>query len=110
MLYAEYDTEGRIIRLTLSPGPQSRPILATDPAVADFLQRSGDGTPTEALLELTDPGIARVTEDLIALLVDKGLLLITELPEAAQAKLIERRRLRGKLGDETPVLTDDDIL
>ena len=110
MLYAEYDTEGRIINLALESTADARPVSVTDPAVADFLQRAGDGAPTEALLELTDPGIARVTEDLIALLVDKGLLLATELPEAAQAKLIERRRLRGKLGDETPVLTDDDIL
>ncbi len=35
--------------------------------------------------------------DVIEIMIDKGLILITDLPEAAQEKLMERQRLREKL-------------
>ena len=59
----------------------------------------------------SDADLARVTEDLISVLVKKGTILFTDLPEAVQAKLLEREKLRHKL-DEANIsfLSDDDTI
>ena len=53
-------------------------------------------------------GIIRIVEDLIDLLIRKNLILFTELPEDAQAKIRERKRVRAIMTDEDLVV--DDIL
>lgn len=45
----------------------------------------------------TDKPLVRVIEDLIDLLVDREVILFTDLPGAAQNKLMNRRRLRENL-------------
>ncbi len=42
----------------------------------------------------SDAELARVLEDLIDLLTDKGVVQFTELPEAAQVKLLKRKTIR----------------
>ncbi len=48
-------------------------------------------------LAVSDLELVRVFEDVIEIMIDKGLILITDLPEAAQDKLMERQKLREKL-------------
>lgn len=53
--------------------------------------------PTQvATLEQSDQAMARVLEDVINLLVDQGTIRFTDLPQAAQTKLLSRRELRGQ--------------
>lgn len=47
-------------------------------------------------LEDSDLGLARVLEDLIDLLSQKGVIQFTDLPEAAQEKLLSRKDLRKR--------------
>jgi hypothetical protein len=47
-------------------------------------------------LEQSDQAMARVLEDVVNLLVDQGTIRFTDLPQAAQAKLLSRRELRGQ--------------
>jgi len=64
---------------------------------------------TQALSQ-TDIGLARVLEDLIDVLINRGLIQFTDLPEAAQAKLLERRQTRANLSNRLQLLLllDDD--
>ena len=62
----------------------------------------------EQALSQTDTGLARVLEDLIDVLINRGLLQFTDLPEAAQAKLLERRQTRANLINHLQPLLDDD--
>jgi hypothetical protein len=48
-------------------------------------------------LSSTDLGLVRVLEDTIDLLIERGVIRFTDFPEAAQAKLLERRSLRASL-------------
>jgi hypothetical protein len=62
-------------------------------------------------LQGTDADLARVTEDLISLLVKKGIILFTELPDAVQTKLLDREKLREQLGKvNVSILSDDETL
>ena len=62
-------------------------------------------------LAQSDAELARVTEDLISVLVKKGTILFTDLPEAVQAKLLDREALRSKLElNKVSFLSDDETL
>ncbi|RYZ98250.1 MAG: hypothetical protein EOO68_14100 [Moraxellaceae bacterium] len=52
--------------------------------------------PQQMSLEQSDQAMARVLEDVVNLLVDQGTIRFTDLPEAAQTKLLSRRELRGQ--------------
>ena len=50
-------------------------------------------------------------EDLVDLLIEKKLIVLTDLPQAAQIKLSERQRMRGDLGVLGNLVVDEeDIL
>lgn len=51
------------------------------------------------LLNQTDVGLVRVLEDLIDALITRGVIQFTDLPQAAQAKLLERRQSRANLAN-----------
>src|SRR6187402_2200534 len=53
-------------------------------------------TAEQLALEQTDQTMARVMEDVVNLLVEQGVIRFTDLPDAAQHKLLNRRELRGK--------------
>jgi hypothetical protein len=62
-------------------------------------------------LAATDQELARVTEDLIGVLVKKGVILFTDLPAAVQAKLLDREALRSRLqSPSVSLLSEDDTL
>lgn len=68
---------------------------------------SGEGR--QALAE-SDAGLARVMEDLIDVLITRGVIHFTDLPEAAQSKLLQRRQKRSTLSRRLSLLEDGDDL
>jgi len=68
-----------------------------------------DETPeASALLNQTDMGLVRVLEDLIDVLITRGLIQFTDLPQAAQDKLLERRETRAGMVDRLSLYPRDD--
>ena len=59
-------------------------------------------------LARSDSDMSRVLEDLIDLLIDKEVMCFTDLPDAAQRKLMQRRRMRQSLTGS--LLSDDESL
>ena len=109
MLYVERDNDGNIIALHNKPeakAVEQKSIM--DEEILEFLNKSVDTDPWIQLLSLSDIGIIRILEDLIDLLIRKNIILFTELPEQAQAKIRDRKRLREKIGPDH--LMVDDIL
>ena len=112
-LMCRRNAEGRIVALTRQTLSPQRIVMgswqavsAADPEVEAFVQ---DVTSQADALSQTDIGLARVLEDLIDVLITRGLIQFTDLPEAAQAKLLERRQTRASLGHRLqPLLLDDD--
>jgi len=108
MPYAERDENGRIVALHIAPaGTAPERITADDPEVLHFLSEQSE-RPSEQLLSLTDYEIMRVVEDLISILIDKGHIMFTDLPPAAQRKLARRRQARDQMRAETPLIADAD--
>ncbi len=63
---------------------------------------------SEQVLAATDMELVRVIEDLVMVLVDKNQIRFTDLPDAAQRKMLERRRIRDSMHTHLNLLPDDD--
>lgn len=100
MLFARKDKTGTILALFPDHRPGTDPVAEDDPALAEFMA-SARGATTLSLAE-SDLELARVLEDLVALLVDKRVIRMGELPPEAQSKLMRRKRLRGELAGLAP--------
>lgn len=110
-LLCRRDREGRVVALTRQAlsedevrGGGWEPAQADDPAVEHFLRDIASDTNP---LSLTDAGMGRVTEDLIDVLIDRGVIQFTDLPVAAQAKLLQRRQTRAQLAHRLKLLGDE---
>lgn len=74
--------------------------------VIDFLGSNDYIEYTNYMLNQSDSEFIRVLEDLIDVLLDKHILLLTDLPEAAQQKLLKRKKIRKE--HITSIIADDD--
>jgi hypothetical protein len=112
MPYITRDSEGNIIALTSTPsGEHSEHLPTTAPEVVSFL--GIDPNQGEALKALKDSDgeLARVVEDLIQVLIQKQVIMFTDLPSAVQEKLVSRQKLRSLLNQaDNSILSDDDML
>ena len=110
MLYVERDTKGGIVAIRSGgeQGPEREPVSLLDEGVLAFLKFSGEIELPAQLLMHSDASMVRVLEDLVDLLIAKKVILFTELPAEAQAKIQNRKQLRAKIGDDH--LMVDDIL
>lgn len=66
--------------------------------------------PDHRSLADSDASLARITEDLIDILIARGLIQFTDFPPAAQAKLLQRRQTRAMLNNQLKLLDDGDGL
>lgn len=116
MMHIQRDERGEIIGLL------QRPLTAheagsgewqagdpSDPEVLAFVRQLGDPGASNPLA-LTDAELARVTEDLIDVLIDRSVIQFTDLPVAAQNKLLQRRQTRATLANRLNLLGGDDII
>ncbi|MAT93822.1 MAG: tryptophan synthase subunit beta like protein [Halioglobus sp.] len=105
MAYVKRDSGGAIVAASAAPeGDYREWVDADDPALQAFVSElTGD----QAGLEATDQDFVRVLEDVVDLLINKGVILFTELPDSAQHKILTRQRLRTELGAALDLLGED---
>ena len=107
-LMCRRDAQGRVVDLTRQVLSSEsielgawQAVSAADPEVTAFLNQAA----TQAdVLSQTDIGLARVLEDVIEVLINRRLLQFTDLPQAAQDKLLERRETRASLSNRLELL------
>lgn len=95
MLYVLRDKDGKITTLTDQPQPGARPAKATDPDVMRFLSLDGDDFTASDFLNESDLSTVRILEDLIDTLINRQVIRFTDLPDAAQRKLLSRKVARS---------------
>lgn len=106
MLYTKRNTSGEILMLSKEPTTECNETIAPDsPEVLAFL---ADQPGSSSRFIASDLAFVRVVEDILEVLLNKGIITFTDLPEAAQAKVMERKSLRSK--NDVGLLSDDDTI
>jgi hypothetical protein len=115
MPFVARDGQGRIIEVQERESESAcERVALNDPELVSFLNEGGGGGSREVIraeLEASDFEFIRVIEDVITVLIDKRVFMLTELPAAAQQKLARRYHLRSKLTDLGSIISDhEDIM
>ncbi len=98
MPYITRDQKNKIISLYKEAQIDGQEFLeSADPEVEDFLKVEICDHENHVILSQSDFGLIRVIEDLIDLLIEKHIIIFTELPVAAQNKLLDRKSVREHL-------------
>ncbi len=106
MFYVERDADDNVIGLFLKPTASAAEALSFDhPDILAFLSPEHHQDDDAQDLLLSDLSMARVIEDLIEILINKNVLMLTELPEAAQTKILTRKSIRDKFAKVRDDLT-----
>ena len=112
MPYVKRDSTGQIVSVHDSAQDESCvEVDDDDEEFRAFLARTFGSLENLSRFERLDQEFIRVIEDVIYLLIERRIFLLTDLPEAAQQKLAERRNLRGKEGDLGAIVaTGEDLM
>ncbi|UVE18756.1 tryptophan synthase subunit beta [Pseudomonas sp. LS44] len=108
MLYVQRDAQGQLLRVEAA---SFEGMTGTLPADDQDVQAWFANQQLESgLLQLkqSDLDMIRVLDDLISLLMSKGVIRITDLPPAAQAKLMTRNQAREALGGLSRLINEDE--
>lgn len=105
------DENGTITALYEQAKEQSESLAVDHPDVLDYLEQQRRIAAAKNLLSSSDAETVRVIEDLIDVLVDRRLIMLTDLPVPAQQKIINRQSTRQTLNRLDNIMVDaDDIL
>lgn len=108
MIYVQQDAQGQLLRVEMEPfAGMTEALPALDERVQAWLARE-EARARLSRLKDSDLELVRVLEDLVAVLVERGVIRYTDLPEAAQRKLQARAEARAGLGGLSGLLGDED--
>ncbi|BBQ85888.1 MULTISPECIES: tryptophan synthase subunit beta [Enterobacteriaceae] len=109
MHFIERDGEGRIVRVeAVEFSGMTEKSAETTAEINEWLKVEGLRAATLQRLQQSDLDMVRVLEDLIEVLMSKGIISITDLPPAAQSKLLNRAQARQALSGLEGLIGDDD--
>jgi hypothetical protein len=117
MFYVQRDAEGQLMRVEAEAYAESTETLPADhPDLQAWFANEVMATSLKQLkqikqlkqLKQSDLEMIRVLDDLIEVLISKGVILVTDLPAPAQAKLMDRTQAREALGGLSHLVDDEE--
>ena len=107
MLYVQRDGQDNLVRVEAAEFEGYTQHLPADDQ--DILAWYSNQAIETSLLQLrqSDQEMVRVLEDLISVLITKGIIRITDLPPAAQSKLLSRNQAREALGGLSRLIQEE---
>lgn len=92
-MFVKRGRDGEIIAVSRDMTPEiAEPLDTGAPELMQFLR--GEASDTLGAFRASDLDVVRVLEDLVEVLVNRGVIQFTDLPDVAQRKLLSRKRLR----------------
>lgn len=96
MPYVLRSPQGQILSLHRQAEEIAEFLPSDDPQVLAFLGGDEEGVPAQQFASL-DADLVRVLEDLIDALIQRNILMVTDLPVEAQQKLFNRKNFRDSM-------------
>jgi hypothetical protein len=108
MFYVQRNAEGRLMCVEAQAYAEATETLPADhPDLQDWFASEVMATSLKQLKQ-SDLDMIRVLDDLIQVLTSKGVIRVTDLPAAVQAKLMDRSQAREALGGLSHLVDDDE--
>ena len=108
MFYVQRDAQGLLVRVEAAAYAEATETLPADHhEIQDWYANEAVETSLKQLKQ-SDLEMIRVLDDLIQVLTQKGVIRVTDLPPAAQAKLMDRTQAREALGGLSQLIDDDE--
>ena len=105
MFYVQRNAQGALSRVNATAFAEANETLPVDhPEILAWL----DTEKRLQQLRQSDMDMIRVLDDLIQVLTQKGVIRVTDLPAAAQAKLMDRSQAREALDGLNNLITEDE--
>ncbi len=105
MPFVKRDEHGMVVAVSRESAAGCTEELAKDdPAMSAFLVEISSESSS---LDASDQDLIRVLEDVVDLLIAKGLVLFTELPTDAQQKIMRRQAMRSEVGNLQDLISKD---
>ena len=108
MVYVQRDADGHILRVEHEPFDEMTEVLAVE---SEELQRwitaKEEMKARLDALRSSDLDLIRVLEDVVSVLVVRGVISVTDLPEAARLKLDQRALARAEIEGLADVLGEE---
>jgi hypothetical protein len=105
MSFVKRNEKGLIVAISQAQGAGFTEELPSGNEELTAFLGSMDAAPQS--IDATDLGFVRVQEDVIELLIEKGVILFTDLPASAQEKIMLRQQMRANLGARLDLIGDD---
>ncbi|QJP93161.1 MULTISPECIES: tryptophan synthase subunit beta [Pseudomonas] len=108
MFYVQRDAQGQLVRVEAAAWAEATETLPADhhEIQAWFANAAVENSLKQ--LKQSDLEMIRVLDDLIQVLTQKGVIRVTDLPAAAQAKLMDRTQAREALGGLSQLIDEDE--
>lgn len=108
MPYVMRNDEGRIVAVLSEQVEGSEMVSANDPDLGRFLAADSPEQRAQRELMESDLGLIRVIEDLINVLVERGVIMFNDFPEPVQRKLLMRSGMRKEFSYVDDLFNADD--
>ncbi len=103
MPYVQRDSTGQVVAIFAQPGPGHDEFLPAGHPELAALAGAGE-------FAHLDADLIRVIEDVVDVLIDRGLLRLTDLPPDAQRKLLARKGARARLREGLDLLSPNGVI
>ncbi|WP_277052126.1 tryptophan synthase subunit beta [Zestomonas thermotolerans] len=108
MVYVQRDDKGRLLRVEHQPFEGMNDTLAVESEeLSDWLKAREEVKARLDSLRSSDLELVRVLEDVVSVLVERGVIRYTDLPEAARVKLDQRAVARAEIEGLSSLLGED---
>ncbi|WP_226457611.1 tryptophan synthase subunit beta [Pseudomonas sp. AF03-9] len=108
MFYVQRDQNNALVRVEAQAYAEATETLPADHHDIQAWFAGDEIENSLKQLKSSDLEMIRVLDDLIQVLTSKGVIRITDLPPAAQAKFLERTQARAALGGLSELINDDE--
>lgn len=108
MVYVQRDEHGRLLRVEYQPFEGMTDNLAVESdELKAWLNAKEEVRARLASLHSSDLELVRVLEDVVSVLVERGIIQYTDLPEAARIKLDQRAVARAEIEGLSSILSGE---
>ncbi|RON15408.1 tryptophan synthase subunit beta [Pseudomonas brassicacearum] len=108
MFYVQRDAQGQLVRVEAAAYAEATETLPADHHEIQAWYANEVMETSLKQLKQSDLEMIRVLDDLIQVLTSKGVIRVTDLPPAAQAKLMDRTQAREALGGLIHLIDDEE--